>query len=204
MDYKHVENYYRQAHYDFFSKFASPFYALTFDLDVTRLKAVVDSKGYSVYLNLCYFFVKAIQPIEDFRYRVLDGRIVLYDTLHFGMTVPASKGRFSFQYAQYDPDWERFNQQSSAGTHDEVSLLTQTHRNYVYFTALPGVTFTGLTHPTSSNTTDAEPGVCFGRFYEQEGKLRVPVGLQVNHIFIDGVHLSRLVESVQQLYNDPL
>lgn len=203
MKYRGIENYYRQSLFDFFSKAGSPFYDVTFHLDVTCLKAILDERGYSVYLNLCYLFTKAMQPMEDFRYRVVDGRIVLYDAVHMGMTVPASQGRFSFHYIDYDPDWERFNQDARADTYDDVSLEIQTHRNYAYYSALTGVYFTGLTQATSPVKTDAEPKICFGKFQEQGGKLMVPVGIQVNHIFIDGIHLNELVEGVQALFNDP-
>jgi chloramphenicol O-acetyltransferase len=203
MAYRVVDDYYRQAHFDFFLKGTTPFYCLTFNLDITRLKAELDRRGYSVYLNLSYFFVKAMQSIEDFRYRFLDGRIVLYDTLHMGLTVPTPNGMFSFHYVDYDSDWERFNRTSSLPAEKELSLVMQKHRNYVYFTALPGVTFTGLTHPQSNAKTDAEPGICFGKFFEQDRKLMVPVGMQVNHIFIDGIHLNALVERVQLLYDNP-
>lgn len=203
MTYRVVEDYYRQAHFDFFKKGTSPFYSLTFNLDITTLKAELDRRGFSAYLNLCYLFIRGMQPIEDFRYRFLDGRIVLYETLHLGLTVPAPSGLFSFHYLDYDPDWERFNRTSSIPVEKEVSLVTQKHRNYVYFTTLPWVTFTGLTHPESVVKTDAEPKVCFGKFFEQEGKLMVPVGMQVNHLFIDGVHLSELADRVQELYHNP-
>jgi chloramphenicol O-acetyltransferase type A len=203
MKYRVVGDYYRQAQFDFFNTFASPYYNLTFPLDCTKLKAVADERGYSTYVNLCYFFVKGMQGIEDFRYRYVDGRLVLYEELHLGLTVPAPNGLFSFQYLTYDSDWESFNRTASTAAHSAVELVEKPDPNYVYLTALPGVHFTSLTHPVSSTKTDGQTKVCFGKFARVDGRLLVPVGIQVNHLFIDGVHLGALVERVQGLYDDP-
>ena len=204
MSYRVVDDYYRQAQFDFFKSFASPYYGVTLSFECSRVKAAANERGYSTYLSLCYFFVRAMQQIEDFRYRYLDGRIVLYEGLNLGLTVPAPNGLFSFQYLRYDPDWQRFNETASTAAHSHVELIEQPEPNYVYFTSLPDVAFSSFTHPTSDRKTDGQTKVCFGRFSEASTEgLRVPVGLQVNHLFIDGNHLGALAERVQRAYDDP-
>ena len=48
---------------------------------ISELKAWAARNEYSIYLVLCYYMVRAMQSVEDFRYRLLDGRVVLYDRL---------------------------------------------------------------------------------------------------------------------------
>ena len=95
MDFRIVERYHRQEHFDFYSKYGWPFYAATVRFDITALKEWAAERGHSTYLSLCYYFTRAAQAIEDFRYRIRDGRIVLYERLHPGLTVPAPGGLFS-------------------------------------------------------------------------------------------------------------
>jgi chloramphenicol O-acetyltransferase len=45
--------------------------------------------------------------------------------------------------------------------------------------------------------------VAFGRFARRDGRLEVPVGVQVNHAFIDGAALGALVEGAQRAFDDP-
>lgn len=203
MAHRVVERYYRQEHFDFYRGYRSPFYSATFELDATRVKAYADRRGRSTYANLCYFFTRAMQGIEDFRYRWLDGRIVLYDRLHVGLTVPAPGGRFSFAYVAYHPSAERFNARAErvlAAAAGGVSLSESRQRNFIFFTALPGVPFSGFTHAVPDDPTEGEPRVAFGRFTSRDGALRVPVGVQVNHCFVDGATLGRLVEAAERAY----
>ena len=84
-----IDDYYRQEHFDFYRRSLAPFYSVTFHLEVGRLREYLRGKGYPIYLNLCYLFTRAMQPIEDFRYRLVDGEIVLFDRVHPALTVPA-------------------------------------------------------------------------------------------------------------------
>lgn len=201
--YRVVDAYYRQQHFDFWSVYQNPFYAATVQLDVTRLKAFTDARGYSIYVNLCYFMTRALRAIEDFRYRLLDGRIVLYEEIHPGLTLPAPGGLFTFAYFEYDDDVAAFNAraaETSASARAKVDLGESEHRNWVFFTALPKVPFTSFTHATRL-PTDTEPQVAFGQFAERDGRLWVPAGVQVNHRLIDGRALGEAVEKTQQVFD---
>lgn len=201
-----VKAYYRQQHFDFWSRYQNPFYATTVHLDVTRLKSFTAERGYPIYVNLCYFFTRALRGIEDFAYRLIDGRIVLYEEVHPAITLPAPGGLFTFANLEYQPDVAAFNAQADEvgrEARESVKLENTEHRNWVYFTALPKVPFTSFTHATCQ-PTDAEPMVAFGKFSEHDGRVTVPVGLQVNHIFIDGNAVGELVERAQHCFDDPL
>lgn len=204
--YRVVENYYRQQHFDFFRPYPNPFYSITFELDATALKALCKERGYPVYLNLCYFLTKAMQEVEDFRYRLLDDEIVLYDALHLGITVPSADGLFSFAHYEFHPDTETFNRRAAAHADEgrgQATLETRNHTNYTYCTAIPGVSFTSFVHATPADTTEGAARVAFGKFIEREGKLLVPVGMTVNHIFIDGSALGALADKAEQLFRAP-
>ncbi len=202
MAYQVIDSYYRQQLFDFFSTYRDPFYALTFELDITGLKAFSDHQGHSTYLNLCYYFTRAMQGLEDFRYRVMGGRIVLYDHIDFAATLPAPNGLFSFAYFDYHPDVEVFNHQAravAAAARAELDLRQPEDTNHVLYTALPKVRFTGFTHARPADGSDARPRCAFGQFFSQGTRLLVPVGLEVNHIFVDGAALGDLVQTAQKV-----
>ncbi|MEE8138175.1 MAG: CatA-like O-acetyltransferase [Thermoanaerobaculia bacterium] len=206
MEYRLVEDYYRQEHFDFYTSYGSAFYSATVPFDITAVKQLSERRGHSIYLTLCYTFTRAAQAVEDLRYRVRDGRIVLYRELHPSLTVAVSDGRFSFAHLRYDPDPEAFFRAAEPvleRARRRVTLAESVHQNYLYFTALPAVPFTAFSHAQSGDPTDAAPRVAFGRFYRQRGRLFVPVGIQVSHVFIDGRALGELVEGVQTLFADP-
>ena len=203
MAYRVVENYYRRETFEFFRRYRNPFYAISFKLPFGRLKAFLDERGWKVYLNLCYYFTRAIQPLEDFRYRLQDGEVVLHDGIHVGMTVPAADGRFGFAYFDYLADAARFNAGARVpAPNAPADLSERTDAIYVFFTAIPGVPFTGLTHATD-DPEDGATRVAFGKPFDEGGELWVPVGLQVNHTFVDGRALGELYERAVDCFRNP-
>jgi chloramphenicol O-acetyltransferase type A len=205
MRYSVVHDYYRREHFEFYRRYRNPFYSITFELEATRLKEFIDRHGYRTYLNLCYFFTRGAQEIEDFRYRLKGDQIVLYERLHPGLTAPAAGGRFSFVHLEYDEDPHRFNRRAESlwPPPDAPPELRQAeHTNYLYFTAIPGVAFSAFTH-SWDDPTEGGARVAFGKLVERSGELTVSVGVQVNHLFIDGRALGRLAELTQLAFDRP-
>jgi len=204
VSYRVVEDYYRKEHFDFFRAYDMPFYSITFNLELTGLKAFAEDRGHPVYLTQCFFFARAMNRVEDFRYRVVNDDIVLYDHLEIAATLPAPGGAFSFAHFDHAPDLETFLSRAadvSRRAREAASLAATAEGNTILFTSLPGVRFTGFTHATPADRTDGRARVAFGRFFEDSGRLMVPVGLGVNHIFIDGAAIGRLVEEVQSEFD---
>ena len=206
MSHRIIEDYYRQEHFDFFRSYEMPFYTITFNLEVTAVKAFSMDRGYPVYLTLCYLFARGMDRVEDFRYRVINDQIVLYDHLEIAATLPAPNGAFSFAQFDHAPDLETFLRRAetvSQRARETATLEAKAEGNTILFTSVPGVQFTGFTHATPSDRSDGRARVAFGRFFEDSGRLMVPVGLGVNHIFIDGAAIGKLVEEVQTEYDNP-
>ncbi len=198
-----VDDYYRREHLEFFARYRSPFYSVSFELDATAFKAELDRRGQPVYLNFVWAMTAALQAVEDFRYRLEDGQVMLYEQLHPGLTVPAPGGRFSFCALEFHPDRDEFNRRSAprlAEASAGVDLGGGTGPEYAYFTALPKVPFTAFTHVAPDDPLAGQPRVAFGRFAHRDGRLVVPVALLVNHVYIDGVALGRLYEEAERRF----
>ena len=82
-------------------------------------------------------------------------------------------------------------------------LRPESAPNAIFFTALPDVPFTGITHVTANERTDAHPRVAFGRFEDRGEGLEVPVGIQVNHLFISGRALGDLAKRAERHFSRP-
>ena len=206
MSYRVIDDYYRRQHFDFFKSFEVPFYTITFNLDVTAVKELSRDRGYPIYLTQCYLFARGMGRVEDFRYRVIDDQIVLFDHLDIAATLPAPDGAFSFAQFDHDPDLKGFLRRAesvSQRARKAATLEATGESNAILFTSLPGVRFTGFTHATPSDRSDGRARVAFGQFFEDCGRLMVPVGLGVNHIFIDGAAIGKLVEEVQTEFDNP-
>jgi len=206
-EYKTIENYERQKHLNFYLDLKYPFYCLTVHLDIAHLKKYVKEKKYSLYVNLCYLFTKAVNELNAFRVRLLDEKVVEYEQIHTRMIVPMENGIYTIARIPYHQDIHIFNKTAQSIIDDAKKVLDLSepseHQNVLYFSVLPDIEFTGLTHVPSDDASDTVPKITFGKFSMQNNTLKIPIGIQVNHVLIDGIHISALLQKVEKLFLDP-
>ena len=77
-----------------------------------------------------------------------------------------------------------------------MDLTGGSEPDFAYYTALPRVPFTSFTHVALSDPLQGQPEAAFGRFREAEGRTLVPVGVAVNHLYVDGADLGELYEGL--------
>ena len=78
---------------------------------------------------------------------------------------------------------------------ERVFKVLSSPTDYAYYTALPRLPFTGFTHVRLPDPTAGQPEIAFGKFRDDGGRSTVPVGLQVNHLFVDGADLGDLYDA---------
>ena len=66
----------RREAYDFFARMSWPFYALTFPVDVTRLRGWCRREGAPFYPAMVYGVTKAMERVDAFHYKDRGGQIV--------------------------------------------------------------------------------------------------------------------------------
>lgn len=74
-----VTNWKRALHCQIFRNSIEPSYCVTFELDITNFIAKIRPMKYSFTMALIFAVSKCANDIEEFRYRFVDGQIVLYD-----------------------------------------------------------------------------------------------------------------------------
>jgi chloramphenicol O-acetyltransferase type A len=206
LSYRLLTDYPRRPHFDFYRAHPSPFYSVTFELDATRLRERMSADGAPVYAGLCWHFHRALQALPAFRVRLLGDDLVLYDSLHMGLTVPAPRRTYSFATFAPEPDWGRFAagaREVLARASERVDLSGGAAPDFAYYTALPRIPFLSFTHVTPSDPTAGQPGTAFGRITRRDGRDLIPVGVQANHLFVDGADLGDLYESAQASFDNP-
>ena len=203
-----VETYHRWEQLRFFDAHDDPYYDLTVEVDVTGALEFARPHGYSSYFTLCWLWTKALASVRDFRYRFHGDRLVLYDNLQLSAAIPVDGSPYGFARFGWNPDIHEANRTA-------LETMERVRRggslgggplppNYVFFSALPKVAFLSLSHVRPNGRRDGEPRVSFGRFQRRNGRVWAPVGMLVNHVFIDGGALGEAIERARQLLSDPL
>jgi chloramphenicol O-acetyltransferase type A len=61
-----------------------------------------------VFLSLVHRALAAAQQVENFRTRIVDGEVWLYQQIHGGSVVARPNGTFGFAYYRFHPDLDAF------------------------------------------------------------------------------------------------
>lgn len=193
----------RAMHCKIFRDSVEPAFCVTFDADITNFKEKVKERGLSFTLAMVYAVCKSANEVKAFRYRFLDGRIVLYD-------------RIDTAFTYLNPETELFkvvNVPMLDSLDEYVKLAAKTAAEQeAYFTGplgndvfqcspLPWVTYTHISHTNSGKKDNATPLFDWGKYYEKDGRWYLPVSVQAHHSFVDGLHIGRFVDRLQNYFD---
>lgn len=76
----------RAMHCQVFRNSIEPAFCVTFELDVTTFLKEIKEQGYSFTIAMVYAICKCANEIEEFRYRFLEEKIVLFDKIDTAFT----------------------------------------------------------------------------------------------------------------------
>jgi len=72
----------------------------------------------------------------------------------------------------------------------------KTRDDFVFISPLPWFSFTSIDHTLSLKRDDGIPRISWGKFFESDGKRLLPFNIQVNHMFVDGIHVGRFLDQL--------
>jgi len=194
----------RAIHCAIFRNYIEPNFCVTFEVDVTNFYKKIKAQNLSFTLSMVYAVCKCANDIENFRYRFLDDKIVLFDKIDTAFTL-------------LDKNTELFkvvNVPFVENLQDYVKLAKKiSDAQKEYFTAPLGndifqcspmnfLTYTHISHTISGKKDISTPIFDWGKFREVEGKLFMPLSVQVHHSFVDGVHIGKFSERLKKYLDE--
>ncbi|WP_196892518.1 chloramphenicol acetyltransferase [Aureivirga marina] len=202
-----IENWNRKEHFEFFTSYDDPFYGVVTEIDCSIAKKYAKINGFSFFAFYLYKSLKAANSVEEFRYRIEDGKVFCYDKIHAGSTIGRQDGTFGFSFVAYQEEFSVFLEDLKKEI-DAVANSTGIRFNEeakrmdaIHYSTLPWNKFTGLTHAKNFKFKSSNPKITFGKIFEREGKWFLPISVDVHHGLVDGLHISRFLEKFQELMN---
>ncbi|WP_159473918.1 chloramphenicol acetyltransferase [Chryseobacterium sp. 18068] len=201
-----LDDWKRKEHFQFFSKFEEPFFGVTINIECTLAYQQAKEKGNSFFLYYLYRALKAANAIENFRYRIIDKEVYLFDQINASATINRPDETFGFSYMDYDKNEEMFYQKAK----EEIVRVQQSKglipagsgENVIHFSAVPWLDFTSLSHARSFTFPDSCPKISFGKVTENNGKKLMSVSIHAHHGLMDGFHIGLFAEQFQELMNE--
>ena len=192
----------RRGMYEYFSGVSNPFYSVTVQVDVTALSAWAKREGLSFYYALVYLCTEAVNRTEAFRYDIREGKVVLLDRREPSFTdLKPGAELFHIVTMPSGDDLRAFCREARRISRaQEIFLDMEAEAGpLIYFSCLPWVEMTSLTHERDFDRDDAVPRIAWGRYVEQNGRLKLGLSVEVNHRFIDGLHIGQFVRALEGL-----
>lgn len=191
----------RREIFEFFSAMSQPFFSVTFRQDVTRLYEFTRENRLSFYYSLVYLCTQAVNRVEAFRYALRGEDLVLFDRRNPSFTdLKPGAENFHIVTLSCEGDIRSFCAAARAKSAAQVPFLDQEDSpDLIYFSCLPWVELTALTNERDFDPDDAVPRIAWGK-YAQEGERKIlHISMELNHRFVDGLHVGRFHETLSTL-----
>lgn len=202
MKYLDIESWNRKELFKHFRALEDPTFGLVADVDVSKVYQSAKDKNQSFFIRYFHACMKAINAVENFKYRIEGDKVTVYDVINASTTVARVDTTFGFSYFDYSEDFEIFNQnytEEKERIQNSTNLLPPRYSlGCIHSSAIPWVSFTGHKEPFSGNKNDSVPQLAFGKIKQQKEKILMPVAINVNHALVDGYHVGQFFEKFQQ------
>jgi chloramphenicol O-acetyltransferase type A len=198
-----TENWNRKEHFDFFSKMASPYFGIVTEVDCTIAYQKAKENDYSFFAYYLHKSMIAINSVEEFKYRIVDGKVISFPTINAGATIGREDGTFGFIFVHFSQDFETFNtelQKEVQSVQNSIGLRLNNDdikKDLIRHSTIPWNSFTGLLHPTNFDQTESVPKITFGKFSIRDNKKYLPVSIEAHHGLVDGFHLAKYLSEFQ-------
>lgn len=197
----------RRELFEFFSTMSNPFYSVTFNADITEAYDFSKREGLSFYCTLIWLITKAINSVETFRFALRGGELVLLDERQPSFT-DLKKGGECFHVVTMPAlgDIREFCREAKRRSASQTCFIDGESEtdNLIYFSCLPWVELTALTNERDFDKNDSVPRVAWGKYQDEDGRKKLGLSLELNHRFVDGLHVGRFYGQLRRLQENLL
>ena len=194
----------RAMHCRVFRDSVEPAFCVTFELDITRFLKRVKEQGYSFTLAMVYAVCKCANEIEEFRYRFVDGKVVLFDKIDTAFTwLNPETELFKVVNVPMQDTMQDYIETAAKTAKEQTAYFTGPLGNDVFqCSPMPWVAYTHISHTNSGKRENATPLFDWGKYVEKDGRIVMPVSVQAHHSFVDGLHIGRFATRLQEFMEE--
>lgn len=194
----------RAMHCMVFRNSIEPAFCVTFELDITNFLKKTKEQGHSFTLAMVYAVCKCANEIEEFRYRFVDDKIVLFDKIDTAFTYLNQETElFKVVNVPMQDTMQEYVEMAMKAAREQKEYFTGPLGNDVFqCSPMPWVTYTHISHTNSGKKDNATPLFDWGKYFERDGWVIMPVSVQAHHSFVDGLHIGKFVDKLQKFMNE--
>lgn len=204
-----LETWPRRRHFEHYLRTVRCTYSMTVEIDVTDFVAAVRASGRRTYIAQVWAIASIVNRHPEFRMTLTaDGAPAVWPEVHPSFTIfhPETE-TFSSVSAAFDRDFAAFHDAAARVIADHAGsteLFPQgpPPPNSFDVSSLPWTDFTGFNLNVEGGGGHLAPIFTLGRYVERDGRMLLPMAVQVHHAAADGFHTARLVNDLRGLFAD--
>jgi len=202
-----IENWNRRDHFNYFNQLDYPHFNICGNLDITKFYRYIKENGLPFFISVLYASTKVANNVKEFRFRIREDKVIEHEIVSPSFTVMTDEEVFSFCTANFIDDFKEFknntlklieNAKKNISVEDEIG-----RDDLLYITSIPWISFTNITHPIHMNPIDSIPRISWGKYFEENGKISLPISIQAHHALVDGIHVGRFYQFFQEILSNP-
>ena len=201
-----IEDWNRKPYFEHYLNAVRCTYSMTANLEITSLLREIKLKGLKLYPTLIYIITTVVNRHKEFR-TCFDqkGKLGYWDSMNPSYTVfHKDNETFSSIWTEYDENFPRFYYnylEDIRNYSDVLNFMPKAGEpaNTINVSSIPWVNFTGFNLNIYNDATYLIPIFTFGKYFQQDNKIILPMSVQVHHAVCDGYHTSRFFNEVQEL-----
>ena len=190
----------RAMHCQIFRNSVMPQYGVSFELDITNFLQKIRERGYSFTFSFVFAVTKCANEIEEFRGRFWEGKPVIYDRINTSFTyLDEGSELFKVVNVEMQDTMEEYVSLAADTVRKQKEYFTAPMGNDIYqFSSFPWVSFTHISHTESGKKDNAVPLIDWGKYFVRDERVMLPFSVQVHHSFVDGIHIGKLADLLQE------
>lgn len=198
------ENWSRKEYFEHYFSNVPCTYSMTTKLDITK---IIESKK-KLYPAMLYYLTTIVNRHVEFRIAFnKDNELGAYDEMLPCYTIfHKDTETFSNLWTVYCKDYEEFykmyeNDLRQYGNQKGMFGKPDVPDNCFTVSMIPWVSFEGFNLNLQKGYDYLLPIFTMGKYYEENGRILLPLAIQVHHAVCDGFHLCRFINELQELIN---
>lgn len=194
----------RRQIFEHFSNLKDPYFGVTIPFDVSNAYAFSSENKVSFFGRYLHDCMKSINYVENFKYRIEDGKVIEFDVIHASATMLRDDKTFGFSFIEYHKNLDVFLENLEAEKH-RINTTSDLYPpknglDCIHCSAMPWVNFSGHKEPISGQL-ESIPKLAFGKASKINDKLVMNVAVNVNHALVDGYHVGLFSKKFQEYLN---
>lgn len=191
----------RRDHFEYFRKMGYPYVGTTVNVDITDFIKSIKERKLPFFLSFLYSIAGAANAVPELRRRIKGDGIVEYSACNTSHTVMREDETYCYCTLDYDlpfDDFLPYAKEEQCKAINRGNLKDEADSNSkLFISSSPWTTYTALVQPVP-NPADSNPRISWGKYFEQSGRILIPVSILAHHALVDGIHIAKFYLSLEE------